>query len=134
MFDSENDITSSQDYSDLVRIFDELTKMKEDDEKIILTHLSKLCSTLQNASKDVCLHALGKHKYFYVQNLVEYFQMETRWSIRKLLIETYSIMCSLDKNIMSLMLVSVLPLELAQDMFDNSSDPERLKHSSVLLT
>ena len=124
MFDSENDITSSQDYSDLVRIFDELTKMKEDDqqrnwmlyedEKIILTHLSKLCSTLQNASKDVCLHALGKHKYFYVQNLVEYFQMETRWSIRKLLIETYSIMCSLDKNIRSLMLVSVLPLELAQ--------------------
>jgi hypothetical protein len=25
---------------------------------------------------------LGRYKYFYVQNLVEYYQMETRWSIR----------------------------------------------------
>ena len=144
LFDNEKDIQSSHDYTDLVNMFDELTKMKEDDqqrnwmlyedEDNILRNLHSLCSTLQNASQDVCLNVLSKHKYFYVQNLVEYFQMETRWSIRKLLIETYTIMCSLDRNIVSLMLVSVLPLELAQDMFDNSEDAERLKHCCVLLT
>ena len=144
LFESEKDIQSSHDYTDLVSMFDELTKAKEDDqqrnwmlhedEEIILNQLGQLGSTLQNASRDVCLHVLRKHKYFYVQSLVEYFQMETRWSIRKLLIETYTLMCTLDQNIVSLMLVSVLPLELAQDMFDNSEDSERLKHCSVLLT
>ena len=144
LFECEKDIQSSHDYTDLVSMFDELTKAKEDDqqrnwmlhedEEIILCQLSMICSTLQNASRDVCLHVLRRHKYFYVQSLVEYFQMETRWSIRKLLIETYTLMCTLDQDIVSLMLVSVLPLELAQDMFDNSEDSERLKHCSILLT
>ena len=144
LFESASDIESSHDYTDLLHLFNELTKTKEDDqqrnwmlhedEDIILQNLTRLCSTLQNASRDICLHVLGRYKYFYVQNLVEYFQMETRWSIRKLLIETYTLMCSLDKNIVSLMLVSVLPLELAQDMFDNDADTEHLKHCCVLLT
>lgn len=145
LFECEKDIQSSHDYNDLVSMFDELTKAKEDDqqrnwmlhedEELILNQLSRICSTLQNASQEVCLHVLRRHKYFYVQSLVEYFQMETRWSIRKLLIETYTFMCTLDQNIVSLMLVSVLPLELAQDMFDNSEEEsERLKHCSVLLT
>ena len=144
LFESEKDIQSSHDYTDLVNMFDQLTKVKEDDqqrnwmlhedEEIILSQLGRVCSTLQNASQDVCLHVLRRHKYFYVQSLVEYFQMETRWSIRKLLIETYTFMCTLDRNIVSLMLVSVLPLELTQDMFDNSEESERLKHCSVLLT
>ena len=144
MFGSVQEIQTSHDYAYLIGLFDDLTKMKEDDEQrnwmlyedeeVILGNLNKLCTTLQNASREVVLHVLGKHKYFYVQNLVEYFQMETRWSIKKLLIETYTVMCSLDRNIVSLMLVSVLPLELAQDMFDNSDEYERLKHCSVLLT
>ena len=144
LFGDEKDIKSSHDYTDLVKMFDELTEMKDDDqqrnwvlyqdEDIILKNLNRVCLTLQNASQDVCLHVLSNNKYFYVENLVEYFQMETRWSIRKVLIETYTVMCSLDKNIISLMLVSALPLELVQDMFDNSEDSERLKHCSVLLT
>ena len=144
LFETESDIKSSHDYTDLVSLFDELTKTKEDDqqrnwmlhedEDSILKNLHRLCSTLQNASRDICLHVLARYKYFYVQNLVDYFQMETRWSIRKVLIETYTLMCSLDPNIVSLMLVSVLPLELAQDMFDNATDMEHLKHCCVLLT
>ena len=43
-------------------------------------------------------------------------------------------MCSIDPVIVSLMLSSVLPLELAQDMYENKGDMERLKHSAVLLT
>ena len=40
--------------------------------------------------------------------------METRWSLRQKLIETFMLMCSLDTVIISLMLSSVLPTELAQ--------------------
>ena len=145
LFESETDIQASQDYNHMVRMLDLLTKMKEDDqqrnwmlyedEAIITRQLSSVCSTLQGASRDVSIHVLARYKYFYVQSLVEYFQMETRWPIRRLLIETFTVMCSLDAaNIIPLMLVSVLPLELVQDMFDNSEDAERLKHCAVILT
>eukprot|EP00090_Calanus_glacialis_P001892 TRINITY_DN11412_c0_g1_i1.p1 TRINITY_DN11412_c0_g1~~TRINITY_DN11412_c0_g1_i1.p1 ORF type:complete len:663 (-),score=127.20 TRINITY_DN11412_c0_g1_i1:157-2145(-) len=143
LFSNETDIQSSHDFTDLANLFDELTKMKEDDqqrnwmlyedEAIIMKNLSRVCQTLQNASQDICRHVLSRYKYSYVQNLVEYYQMETRWSIRKILIETFTLMCSLDKAIISLMLISVLPLEVAQDMFENSEEVERLKHSSVIL-
>ena len=63
------------------------------------------------------MFVLSKFKYFYVLNLVEYFQMETRWSLRRLLIEVFMVMCSIDAVIISLMLNSVLPLELAQDLY-----------------
>merc|ERR1711892_1345661 len=144
LFSNETDIQSSHDFTDLVNLFDELTKMKEDDqqrnwmlyedEASIVKNLSSVCQTLQNASQDICRHVLSRYKYSYVQNLVEYYQMETRWSIRKILIETFTLMCSLDKAIISLMLISVLPLEVAQDMFEKSEELERLKHSAVILT
>ena len=86
-------------------------------------------------------HVLAKFKYFYVHSLVEYFQvgirvvystyastrcliqMETRWSLRRLLIENFMLMASLDPpNIVSLMLSSVLPLELAQDLYQNTEN------------
>ena len=145
LFGSEKDIQSSEDYNELVTLLDLLTKVKEDDQQrnwmlyedeTTITHqLSSVCRTLQNASQDISVHVLSRYKYFYVQSLVEYFQMETRWSIRKLLIETFTVMCSLDtKNIIPLMLESVLPLELVQDMLDNSHQGDRLKHCSVILT
>ena len=126
-------------------LFEQLTRCKDDeqqrnwmlyeDETTITHQLSSVCRTLQNASQDISVHVLSRYKYFYVQSLVEYFQMETRWSIRKLLIETFTVMCSLDtKNIIPLMLESVLPLELVQDMLDNSHQGDRLKHCSVILT
>jgi len=144
LFENETEIQSSHDFTDLVNLFDELTKMKEDDqqrnwmlyedEAIIVKNLRSVCLTLHNASKDICRHVLSRYKYSYVQSLVEYYQMETRWSIRKILIETFTLMCSLDKAIISLMLISVLPLEVAQDMFENADEVERLKHSSIILT
>ena len=43
--------------------------------------------------------------------------MEVRWSLRKLLIEAFLLMCYMDAKIISLMLSSVLPLELVQDIY-----------------
>ena len=144
LFGNKKEMEASGDYRELERLLELLTRTKEDsqqrnwmlyeDESFILANLATLGQTLQNASQDVCLLVLARFQYHYVQSLVEYYQMETRWTIRRLLIETYTVMCSLDPAIISLMLVSVLPLELAQDMFENAGDEERLRHSAVLLT
>ena len=144
IFHTESEIHESQDFNKLTQLLDELTKTKEDDqqrnwmlyedEDSIISNLRMVCETLQGADRQICRAALSRWKYHAVQSLVEYHQMEIRWSIRKILIETFTLMCSIDQPVISLMLTSVLPLEVAQDMFENSHDMERLKHSSVILT
>lgn len=52
--------------------------------------------------------------YEDVNMLVAYYQMEERNAIRQLLIQTFAIMCSLDEIIISILLNSVLPMELAR--------------------
>lgn len=45
-------------------------------------------------------------------NLVQYYQMETRWSIKRLLLKTFTAACHLDHIIVDILLTSVLPLEI----------------------
>ena len=144
LYGSEQEVQGSTDYGTITRLLDQLTKVKEDDqqrnwmlyedEASIIGNLSLLCSAMEGTERGVCRAALARWKYHAVQSLVEYYQMETRWSIRKILIETFTLMCSIDQPVISLMLNSVLPLEVAQDMFENPEDVERLKHSAVILT
>lgn len=91
--------------------------MLYEDETRIRNLLNHVCDRLQNAPRSASLHVLKRFKYFYVNNLIEYFQMEARWPIRRLLIEAFLLMCSMDSNIIALMLSSVLPLELVQDIY-----------------
>ena len=121
------DVAKSQDYKVLERLFEELTKCKEDDqqrnwmleedEQKINDLLNHVCDRLQNAPRNASLQVLQRFKYFYVNNMIEYFQMESRRQLRRLLIEAFLLMCSLDSNIILLMLSSVLPLELVQDIY-----------------
>ena len=71
--------------------------------------------------------------------------METRRSLRSLLLDTFFIMCALDPSfVISLLLNSVLPLELAQDLFAHTpmhsggnkrkGDFERVRLTAILLT
>lgn len=127
LLNEPKEVAKSQDYRVLEKLFEELTKCKEDDqqrnwmlhedEHKITNLLHHVCDRLQNAAKNASLQVLQRFKYFYVNNLIEYFQMETRWQIRRLLIEAFLLMCSLDSNIVLLMLSSVLPLELVQDIY-----------------
>ena len=138
------DIAASADSASMERLFEQLTQCKEDDqqrnwmlyedESSITNLLLHLSDSLTNADKRVSRYVTSKFKYFYVHNLIEYFQMETRWSIRKLLIENFMMMCSIDPVIISLMLSSVLPLELAQDLFQNTENVERMRACALLLT
>lgn len=40
--------------------------------------------------------------------------METRWTIRQLLLQSFGVMCSLDPMVLTIMLNSILPMELAR--------------------
>lgn len=40
--------------------------------------------------------------------------METRWTIRQLLLQSFGVMCSLDSVVLTIMLNSILPMELAR--------------------
>eukprot|EP00095_Tigriopus_kingsejongensis_P003296 snap_masked-scaffold355_size198070-processed-gene-0.1 protein:Tk03296 transcript:snap_masked-scaffold355_size198070-processed-gene-0.1-mRNA-1 annotation:"nck-interacting protein with sh3 domain isoform x1" len=138
------DIIASADTRAIESLFEQLTQAKDDeqqrnwmlyeDEATIRTLLQNLSDSLTNSDRRVSTHVMAKFKYFYILNLVEYFQMETRWALRKLLIENFMIMCSLDPVIISLMLSSVLPLELAQELFQYTENVPRLRHCALLLT
>lgn len=121
------EVSTSADAKALEKLFEELTRCKEDDQQRnwmlyedegrIMKLLNHVCDRLQNAPHNASLHVLKRFKYFYVNNLIEYYQMEVRWSLRRLLIEAFLLMCYLDANIISIMLNSVLPLELVQDIY-----------------
>lgn len=72
--------------------------------------------------------------YQSIINLVQYYQMETRWSIRKLLLQSFKAMCHLDHVAVDILLGSVLPAELVLDMYSNSANVERLKELANMLT
>ena len=137
------EVAKSNDYKVLEKLFEELTKCKEDDqqrnwmlyedEHKIATLLNHVCDRLQNAPDEASLQVIRRFKYFYVNNLIEYFQMETRWSLKRLLIEVFLLMCQMEPNVISMMLSSVLPLELVQDIYQ-TKDIERLRSDGILLT
>ena len=51
-------------------------------------------------------------QYQMLINLVQYYQMETRWPIKRLLLKTFTAACHLDHIIVDILLTSVLPLEI----------------------
>ncbi len=87
------DVAASADTKAMKALFEQLTRCKEDDqqrnwmlhedEAVIAGSLRALSAALQNSDPRVSCFVLSNYKYFYVHNLVEYYQMETRWSLRK---------------------------------------------------
>ncbi|XP_046400238.1 NCK-interacting protein with SH3 domain isoform X2 [Ischnura elegans] len=104
-----------------------------EDEIPIIQCVTELISILEDADANVCRLVLCEGELNRISSLIEYFQMETRWSIRHLLLKSLSIMCDLHRTPTILMLNSVLPMELARDMKSNPKDVPRLKLSSLLL-
>ncbi|KAJ8672586.1 hypothetical protein QAD02_003845 [Eretmocerus hayati] len=137
-------LEETYDASRLRIIFNELTSCKEDsqqrswmlyeDEPTICEHIKELTSILTNADANVSKHILRQDKYEGVCTLIQYYQMETRWTIRQLLLQSFGVMCSLDPVIVTIMLESVLPMELARDMKSNPRNVAKLNYSSLLLT
>lgn len=137
-------IDQTHDASRLKIIFNELTSCKEDsqqrswmlheDEIIIKEYITELISILSNADASISRHVISSQQYHVITTLIQYYQMEVRWSIRQLLLQAFGVLCSLDKTVVSIMLNSVLPCELARDMMANSRNVFKLNYSSLLFT
>lgn len=134
----------SQDAQKLEIIFSELSACKDDsqqrswflheDEHSITMHLNELLSILSNADPQLCRHVIDRDNYEAVHNLVLYYQMETRVSLRLLLLKVFGALCGLGPMIISELLASVLPLELARDIQACMTDVQKLRFSSLVLT
>ncbi|XP_014609720.1 PREDICTED: NCK-interacting protein with SH3 domain isoform X1 [Polistes canadensis] len=141
---SKMNIEETYDASRLKIIFTELTTRKEDsqqrnwmlyeDESVIVENITELTSILTNADANVSRYILKQDQYDGVNVLIQYYQMEPRWTIRQLLLQSFGVMCSLDSIILTIMLNSILPMELARDMRSNPRNVQKLNYSSLLLS
>ncbi|KAL3267784.1 hypothetical protein HHI36_006913 [Cryptolaemus montrouzieri] len=137
-------IDQTHDASRLRIIFNELTSCKEDsqqrswmlheDESIIKEYITELISILSNADASISRHVISLDHYHCITTLIQYYQMEIRWTIRQLLLQAFGVLCSLDKTVVDIMLNSVLPGELARDMVVNPRNIPKLNYSCLLLT
>ncbi|XP_050680775.1 NCK-interacting protein with SH3 domain isoform X1 [Leptidea sinapis] len=105
-----------------------------DDAHDIQTQLLELISVMSNADVNISQHVLSSHKYVYVSTLVKFYQMETRWPLRQLLLQAFGVMCGLERTALATLALSPLPPEIARDMRDNPRAVSRLSHSALLLS
>lgn len=140
----ENMIDKTYDAERLRVVMSELVSCKEDsqqrswelyeDEEVISEYLNELISILKNADPVICCRVLTSDSYENINKLLQYYQMEVRWPIRELLIQAFCCMCAIHPPVVTLLLNSVLPMELARDMVSNASNIPRLSHSAEMLT
>lgn len=139
----DNLLGQTHDAQRLRNLFCELADAKNDseqrswmlyeDEVDLTNYLTELIRILVDADPKICRYEMSCDAYHSVNNLVLYYQMETRWNIRKLLLKTFKAMCLLDVTCVDLLIGSVLPLELVQDMLSNPENLEKLSELSVML-
>ncbi|XP_011565114.3 NCK-interacting protein with SH3 domain [Plutella xylostella] len=105
-----------------------------DDAHDIQTQLLELISVMSNADVNISQHVLSSHRYGYVTTLVQYYQQETRWPLRQLLLQAFGVMCGLERVALATLALSQLPAEIARDMRDNPRAVGRLSHCALLLS
>ncbi|BES95180.1 Protein of unknown function (DUF2013) [Nesidiocoris tenuis] len=104
-----------------------------DDEDSIQQHIGALSSILKNADPAISRRVLRQGNYDDIMMLVDYYQMEERVCIRQLLIDTFAVLCGLDEVIISIILNSVLPMELAREMQSNRNKCSEIEKQAMLL-
>ncbi|XP_023159534.2 NCK-interacting protein with SH3 domain isoform X2 [Drosophila hydei] len=110
------------------------TWMLYEDEEDIIQFLEELVEILNNADENISCYEMSCDQYQMFINLVQYYQMETRWSIKKLLLKTFTAACHLDHIIVDILLTSLLPLEIVEDMKTHFSNLDRFKQLVKMLT
>ncbi|KAF3829164.1 NCK-interacting protein with SH3 domain isoform X2 [Mirounga leonina] len=124
-------------------IFADLARRKDDaqqrswalyeDEGVIRCYLEELLHILTDADPEVCKKMCKRNEFESVLALVAYYQMEHRASLRLLLLRCFGAMCSLDALVISTLVSSVLPVELARDMQTDTQDHQKLCYSALIL-
>nr|XP_033782299.1 NCK-interacting protein with SH3 domain isoform X1 [Geotrypetes seraphini] len=124
-------------------IFTDLTRHKDDaqqrswalyeDENVISCYLEELLLILTDADPEVSKKMCKKNEFESVHSLVTYFQMEHRVPLRLLLLKCFGAMCNLDAAIISALVNSVLPMELARDMQTHTQEHQKMCYSALVL-
>uniref|UniRef100_A0A8D2Q3A4 NCK interacting protein with SH3 domain n=1 Tax=Varanus komodoensis TaxID=61221 RepID=A0A8D2Q3A4_VARKO len=124
-------------------IFTDLARHKDDaqqrswalyeDENVICCYLEELLRILTDADPEVCKKMCRKNDFESVLSLVTYYQMEHRVPLRLLLLKCFGAMCNLDAAIISALVNSVLPMELARDMQTHTQDHQKMCYSALVL-
>ncbi|EEC05540.1 conserved hypothetical protein [Ixodes scapularis] len=140
----ERPLVASQDGDRLQLLLRRLWHCKNDDqqrswpthqdEASILGLLEELYTILVDADPRVSRLVVQADEYDCVTTLALYYQMEPRASLRVWMLRVFLTLCELDLQVVSLLLHSVLPMELARDLQANSDDIERTKYTALLLT
>ncbi|KAG8557306.1 hypothetical protein GDO81_018404, partial [Engystomops pustulosus] len=125
-------------------IFTDLARHKDDaqqrswalyeDENVILCYLEELLLILTDADPEVCKKMCRRNQFEAVLSLVAYYQMEHRVPLRLQLLKCFGAMCNLDASVISCLVNSVLPMELARDMQTHTQEHQKLCYSALVLS
>ncbi|XP_077583458.1 NCK-interacting protein with SH3 domain [Stigmatopora nigra] len=125
-------------------IFDDLGRRRDDsqqrswalheDHALIACYLEELLKILTDADPEVCKRMCKAGDCENVLSLVSYYQMELRVSLRLLLLKVFGAMCSLDAALISTLLNSILPMELARDLQTDTQEHQKMCYTALVLT
>lgn len=125
-------------------IFSDLSRHRDDsqqrswalheDQALIACYLDELLKILTDADPEVCKRMCKANHYENVMSLVSYYQMEHRVSLRLPLLKVFGAMCSLDAALISSLLNSILPMELARDLQTDTQEHQKMCYSALVLT
>lgn len=105
-----------------------------DDQVVIIDYLNELNCILMDADVAISKRFLHITDYYIVSCLAEYYQMESRWAIKLILLKTFDLLCSLSKTTVVVLLTSMLPLELCRDIENEHEDKTKLVATIRVLT
>ncbi|KAK7066412.1 hypothetical protein SK128_025838 [Halocaridina rubra] len=133
----------STDGRRLVELLEKLRECKDDeqqrswalheDEFTIATHLTNLLDLLENGDLVVCRRVLCLDDFRPLLTLVQYYQMETRWPLRKLLLQVFGAVCQMSAANISYLSASVFPVELTREMLDGSGNLDQLQYTALVM-
>ncbi|XP_030585981.1 NCK-interacting protein with SH3 domain isoform X2 [Archocentrus centrarchus] len=124
-------------FSDLARHRDDSQQRSwalHEDHALIACYLEELLKILTDADPEVCKRMCKANDYENVLSLVSYYQMEHRVSLRLLLLKVFGAMCSLDAALISTLLNSILPMELARDLQTDTQEHQKMCYTALALT
>ncbi|XP_011612138.1 NCK-interacting protein with SH3 domain isoform X1 [Takifugu rubripes] len=124
-------------FSDLARHRDDSQQRSwalHEDHALIACYLEELLKILTDADPEVCKRMCKADHCENVLSLVSYYQMEHRVSLRLLLLKVFGAMCSLDAALISTLLNSILPMELARDLQTDTQEHQKMCYTALVLT
>ena len=72
-----------------------------------------------DADPEVTKAAVQEDKYENILTLISYYDTESRIPIRLLMLQVFGVLCGLDKEIINILLGSILPNELGRDIHNH---------------